>query len=56
MSTIHHQVGSGKVNFEMPEELKHYTTDNFMCGLDNMNKDTNVQEILQDWMIGVFVS
>ncbi len=39
MSTIQRRVGPEKINFEIPEALKLYTKDNYMGGVDNLDKD-----------------
>ncbi len=42
MSTIQQRVGSQKNHFQIPEALKKYSSDNFMDGVDNMDKDKKI--------------
>jgi len=42
MMTIQCQVGSTKVDFEMLQVPKCYSTDNYMGGVDNINKDKRI--------------
>ena len=39
MPTVQRRVGSQKLDFQIPEALKKYSSDNFMGGVDNMDKD-----------------
>ncbi len=39
MSTIQRRVGAHKVDLQIPEALKQYSADNFMGGVNNMNKE-----------------
>jgi hypothetical protein len=42
MSTIQRRVGANKVDLQIPEALKQYSADNFMGGVDNMDKDKKI--------------
>jgi hypothetical protein len=42
MSTVQRRVGANKVDFQIPEALKRYSSDNFMGGVDNMDKDKKI--------------
>jgi hypothetical protein len=42
MSTIQRQVGANKVDLQIPEALKRYSSDNFMGGVDNMDRDKKI--------------
>ena len=44
MSTVQRRVGSQKMDFQIPEAeaLKKYSSDNFMGGVDNMDKDKKI--------------
>ena len=42
MSTIQQRVGANKIDFQIPEALKKYSADNFMGGIDNMDKDKKI--------------
>ena len=42
MSTIQRRVWSQKIDFQIPEALKKYSSDNFMGGVDNMDKDKKI--------------
>ena len=42
MSTVQQRVGSQKMDFQIPEALKKYSSDNFMGGVDNMDKDKKI--------------
>ena len=42
MSTIQQRVGANKIDFQIPEALKKYLSDNFMGGIDNMDKDKKI--------------
>ena len=42
MSTIQRRVGANKINFKIPEALKKYSANNFMGGIDNMDKDKKI--------------
>jgi hypothetical protein len=39
MSTIQQRVSVNKIDFQIPEALKRYSSDNFMGGVDNMDED-----------------
>ena len=42
MSSVQQRVGAKKVDFQIPEALKRYSSDNFMGGMDNMDKDKKI--------------
>ncbi len=42
MSTVQQRVGANKVDFQIPEALKRYSSNIFMGGVDNMDKDKNI--------------
>ena len=42
MSSVQQRVGANKVDFQIPEALKRYSSDNFMGGVDNMDKDKKI--------------
>ena len=42
MSSVQQRVGANKVDFQIPEALKRYSTNNFMGGIDNMDKDKKI--------------
>jgi hypothetical protein len=42
MVMIQRRVGPEKTGFQIPPALKKYTSDNFMGGVDNMDKDKNI--------------
>jgi hypothetical protein len=42
MSTIQRRVGANKVDLQIPEALKRCSSDNFMGGVDNMDKDKKI--------------
>ena len=42
MSTIQQRVGANKIDFQIPEALKKYSSNNFMGGVDNMDKDKKI--------------
>ncbi len=42
MSTIQQRVGSQKIDFQIPEALKKYSSDNFMGGVNNMDKEKKI--------------
>ena len=39
LSTIQRRVGPDKIDYEIPEALKKYTKDNYMGGVDSLDKD-----------------
>ncbi|KAL3800369.1 hypothetical protein HJC23_003665 [Cyclotella cryptica] len=42
MSTIQRQIRANKVDLQIPEALKRYSADNFMGGVNNMDKDKKI--------------
>ena len=64
MSTVQRRVGSQKMDFQIPEALKKYSSDNFMGGVDNMDKDKKIggsftsRALFQKWyqmeLMGIF--
>ena len=40
--TVQRRVGRDKVDFQIEEALKRYTSDNFMGGVDNVDKDKKI--------------
>ncbi len=42
ISSVQRRVGANKVDFQIPEALKRYSSDNFMGGVDNMDKDKKI--------------
>ena len=38
MTTILRRIGANKVNFQIPEALKRYSSNNFMGGVDNKDR------------------
>jgi hypothetical protein len=42
VTSIQHQVGATKVDFTVHEALKQYTTDNYMGGVDDMDKNKQI--------------
>jgi hypothetical protein len=42
MSTVQHRVGANKQDFSIHEALKGYASNNFMGGVDNMDKDKKI--------------
>jgi hypothetical protein len=64
MSTVQRRVGANKVDFKIPKALKRYSSDNFMGGMDNMDKDKKIggsftsRALFRKWyrmgLIGIF--
>ena len=64
MVTVSRRIGSKKVLFDTEEALKVYICDNFMKGVDNVDKDKNIggsftkTELLEKWycmgLLGIF--
>ena len=42
MSSVQRRVGANKFDFPIHESLKRYAADNFMRGVDNMDKDKKI--------------
>ena len=42
ISSVQQRVGANKVDFQIPEALKRYSSNNFMGGMDNMDKDKKI--------------
>ena len=42
MSSVQRRVGANKVDFQIPEALKRYSSINFMGGMHNMDKDKKI--------------
>jgi len=42
VSTIQRRVGANKVDLQIPEAMKRYTSDDFMDGVDNIDKDKKI--------------
>ena len=45
--TITRRFGANKIDLSIEEALKRYTNDNFMGGVDNVDKDKKMEEHLQ---------
>ena len=45
--TVTRRFGANKIDLSIEEALKRYTNDNFMGGIDNVDKDKKLEEHLQ---------
>ena len=49
MTPVQHHVGANKVDFLFHKALKCYVTNNFMGGVDNMDKDKKIGGSFTSW-------